>query len=532
MSDDYEGIGVYIDNDRGEVLLHLRDDKDGIAWPGYWSIIGGTRDHQDTGPAHTAVRELFEELGLHIRVEDLVPFRAPAEDYGRGEHKLFRLRWNGVVEDLVLGEGRELRMVPIDAIADMHVPPHVKANVLHLATEPLPEQADARPDAQGWPAEFARLLAGEGCGMCETPDEDDIGRGIRFFRGTYLDAYLWRSGKVRGYTVARWKGPRHVADPTDLDEQEAAGFWRELLTVQQVLKQHYEPLKLNIALFGNVLPHLHAHIFPRTVDDLAPGAPMPWTFLEWGTQDEEQLAADAAALRLLAHPDADSRPGGLVHRWRIEPREYQRQEDRRGRRHGYLDLDPQRTALVVVDVVPFFDGPFLRGIVPQINEIAGAMRTVGGSVFWVLPGRADVPSSVREEFLGTEVAEMYRASGGTGPLPPRLLDGLAVDEDRDVLLEKTGTSALFPGSSDLHQFLQERGITTLVLCGTVTSVCVEGTARDAAALGYRVIVVADGCAGGTDEAHNASLRVIYRSFGDVRPAGEVLDLIHAGSIES
>ena len=50
----------------------------------------------------------------------------------------------------------------------------------------------------------------------------------------------------------------------------------------------------------------------------------------------------------------------LVHDWRIEEREYARQEQRRGRRHAYEHLDPHPTALVVVDVVPFFveDNPY------------------------------------------------------------------------------------------------------------------------------------------------------------------------------
>ncbi|WP_175609288.1 isochorismatase family protein [Streptacidiphilus griseoplanus] len=409
-----------------------------------------------------------------------------------------------------------------------------------------------------WPKNFRRWLAGEECSMCATPDHDDIGWGLRYMRGIYLDAYLWRSGRVRGYTVVRWKGSRHVADPTELSEEEAAGFWRELLAVGEALKRHYEPLKLNIELLGNVVPHLHAHMYPRTVDDPAPGGPMPWAFLDEGHQDEAQLAADVQALRLLIGQDAGSAPvrereevkaadpgtdratkaaqqtmtgpgaGALVHQWRIAPREYERQEDRRGRRHAFLELDPLRTALLVIDVVPFSDGPYLRGIVPQVNWIADVLRQAGGLVYWVLPGTGE-RRPVREEFFGTEVAEMFRVSGGAGPLPARLLDGLAVDEERDVLLEKTGTSALFPGSSDLLQLLQQRDITTLVLCGTVTSVCVESTARDAAELGYRIIVVADGCADGTDDAHNASLRALYRSFGDVRPAAEVLGLIGAGS---
>jgi hypothetical protein len=40
-----------------------------------------------------------------------------------------------------------------------------------------------------------------------------------------------------------------------------------------------------------------------------------------------------------------------IHAWRIEPREYARQEERRGRRHAYESLDPVRTALIVIDMV-------------------------------------------------------------------------------------------------------------------------------------------------------------------------------------
>jgi hypothetical protein len=43
-----------------------------------------------------------------------------------------------------------------------------------------------------------------------------------------------------------------------------------------------------------------------------------------------------------------------THAWYIEEREYLRQESRRGRRHAYERLTPARTALIVIDMVPFF----------------------------------------------------------------------------------------------------------------------------------------------------------------------------------
>jgi nicotinamidase-related amidase len=215
-----------------------------------------------------------------------------------------------------------------------------------------------------------------------------------------------------------------------------------------------------------------------------------------------------------------------VHDWVVPEREYARQEQRRGRRHAYTRLDPARTALVVVDMVPFFDGPYERGVIPQIQALAGTLRQAGGLVAWVLPGSGG-PRAVREEFYGREVAEMFRTSGGSGPLAGRLWPQFTVDE-ADLLVEKEAASAFFPGLSPLPGLLAERGIDTVVVCGVVTDVCVAGSARDAFTLGLRVIVVADGTAAGSDEVHNATLRTLYRSFGDVRPTTEVLDLIRAG----
>jgi nicotinamidase-related amidase len=92
-------------------------------------------------------------------------------------------------------------------------------------------------------------------------------------------------------------------------------------------------------------------------------------------------------------------------------------------------------------------------------------------------------------------------------------------------VEKTATSAFFPGHSPLPELLPARGIDTVLITGTVTNVCCEASARDAATLGFRVVLVADGCAARRDEDHNATLYTIYRTYGDVRPADEVLGLL-------
>ncbi|MYW01891.1 isochorismatase family cysteine hydrolase [Streptomyces sp. SID3343] len=216
------------------------------------------------------------------------------------------------------------------------------------------------------------------------------------------------------------------------------------------------------------------------------------------------------------------------HDWSIDGREYARHESRRGRRFAYTHLVPARTALVVVDMVPFFvaPNPYCLGIVPNIGRLADHVRTAGGAVAWVVPAVGE-RSAVSDEFHGPDVAERYRTSGGTGPLIGRLWPDFTVHA-ADLVVEKSATSAFFPGRCSLPELLAERGIDTVLITGTVTDVCCESSARDAATLGFRVVMVADANATGRDRDHNATLHTVYRSFGDVRPTEEILDLLGPG----
>ncbi len=229
-------------------------------------------------------------------------------------------------------------------------------------------------------------------------------------------------------------------------------------------------------------------------------------------------------------PPAELASDVASHDWFVEQRELERHEQRRGRRHAYERLDPRRTALVVVDVVPFFarESAYVRGIVPRVNALASSLREAGGVVAWVVPGFTE-PTAKDREFFGDEVADLYARSGGEGPPAARLEPGLDV-ERADLVVEKTARSAYFPGSSALPDLLAERGVDTLVVAGTVTNVCVEDTVRDASTSGLRVILAADACAAMRDRDHNATLHVVCRSYGDVRSTDEVLGLISAGQL--
>jgi diadenosine tetraphosphate (Ap4A) HIT family hydrolase len=147
-----------------------------------------------------------------------------------------------------------------------------------------------------WPAEFYALKRGEGCPMCAEGRPEETRFGIRFFAGEVADAYLQKEDVQRGYTIVIWRG-RHVAEPTELTEGEAAAYWREVLAVGRALEQTLEPVKLNYDLLGNSLPHLHTHVIPRYADDPKPGWPFPFPDGDPGPRDEDELRDDVERLR-------------------------------------------------------------------------------------------------------------------------------------------------------------------------------------------------------------------------------------------
>ena len=82
-------------------------------------------------------------------------------------------------------------------------------------------------------ADFEALVRGEGCPMCE-PGADETPFGVRILEGRWSDAYLGRYPVRPGYAFVIWKG-RHVAEPTELSDEEAAGFWGEVADVARAV---------------------------------------------------------------------------------------------------------------------------------------------------------------------------------------------------------------------------------------------------------------------------------------------------------
>lgn len=206
---------------------------------------------------------------------------------------------------------------------------------------------------------------------------------------------------------------------------------------------------------------------------------------------------------------------------------------RRGSEHCYADLDPARTALVVIDLqYAFMDDavghavcPAALDIVPAVNRLAAAVRQSGGGVFWVqmTHDRHCLEEwSVAHEMASPVMREKRIAALSEGTAGHRLWPDLEIRPE-DEIVKKYRYSAFMPGTSDLPERLRARGFDTVLITGTVTNVCCESSARDANMTNFRTIMVSDGNAAATQEEHDASLAAFYNIFGDVMDTDMVVD---------
>jgi len=211
---------------------------------------------------------------------------------------------------------------------------------------------------------------------------------------------------------------------------------------------------------------------------------------------------------------------------------------RRGRYHLFEDLDPRRTAVVIIDMQEVFcapgapaEVPASRGIVEPINRLTEELRKLGVPVIWAL--HANSRSSGRSDwelFFNYIVADKVREKTLEllSPGHQQVWSGLTVAET-DTTIIKNRYSALIAGSSSLERLLRSLDIDTLLIAGTKTNICCEATARDAMMLDFKVVMVSDCCAALSDEEHRSALENIIQQFGDVMTGDEVLDRLRRRS---
>ena len=217
--------------------------------------------------------------------------------------------------------------------------------------------------------------------------------------------------------------------------------------------------------------------------------------------------------------------------------------DRRLTFERELAPEPGRTALVVVDMQRGFldpgeamEVPPARDTVPTIQTLLALFRArrmpvaftefVYSEAVPLLVGRLHAehqpakPGAPRGFGLPSSSCLEGTPSADTVPdLAPR---------PGELVVRKRGYDA-FAGTP-LDEALRARNVTSLVVAGTMTDICVLATVIGAFHREYRVTVVEDGVSTLWPEIQRATVDIIGRAYGRIATAKEVADQISTWSL--
>ncbi|MEX2223568.1 MAG: isochorismatase family cysteine hydrolase [Candidatus Rokuibacteriota bacterium] len=201
-----------------------------------------------------------------------------------------------------------------------------------------------------------------------------------------------------------------------------------------------------------------------------------------------------------------------------------------------LPLDPGRTALLVVDMQRAFvepgqamEVPPARDVVPRIQELVGIFREKHLPVVFTEFTYAPAAPLLVGELHPEHRPAPPGASTGFGLPSSSCLEG--ADDTRvipelaprpDELVVHKHYYDGFNGTV-LDGALRARGVTTLVVTGTMTDICVLATVIGGFNREYRLLVVEDGVATLWPEIQRATLDIIRRAYARVLSAKELAD---------
>ena len=119
------------------------------------------------------------------------------------------------------------------------------------------------------------------CELCESTGGELLHQAAQF-RVVLID-----DDNYPGFCRVIWQD--HVKEVTDLPELDRMLLMDVLWQVELVVREVMQPEKINLASFGNMVPHLHWHVIPRYSDDVHFPQPV------WG---QPQRAPQPAALKV------------------------------------------------------------------------------------------------------------------------------------------------------------------------------------------------------------------------------------------
>jgi isochorismate hydrolase len=177
------------------------------------------------------------------------------------------------------------------------------------------------------------------------------------------------------------------------------------------------------------------------------------------------------------------------------------------RRHPLTGFQPARAALLVLDMQAYFLEPASHAFVPASARIFPGIQAA-----------IDIFDQHRQPIIFTRHVNTPADAGMMGlwwkdvisPEAPLSAISPVLDTSKGVVIAKTQYDAFY--GTALEEILRARAVEQVVICGVMTHLCCETTARSAFMRGFQVFFTVDGTATYTEAFHRAALLNLSHGF--------------------
>ena len=180
---------------------------------------------------------------------------------------------------------------------------------------------------------------------------------------------------------------------------------------------------------------------------------------------------------------------------------------------------PKKPALLVIDMQKYFCqpdapaySPRFQAIIPQVQKLIDGFEKLDYPIF-----ATRYYSSSQED----PVARWWNT------VLPRESEWFDIDSqlkfESATILDKNlyGTFS----STDINRKLRDAGCDAVIICGVMSDLCCETTAREAFQAGYDVLFAADGTATGSDLLHIGTLATLAHGFAYIIDTDNIIKLM-------
>jgi len=187
-------------------------------------------------------------------------------------------------------------------------------------------------------------------------------------------------------------------------------------------------------------------------------------------------------------------------------------------------LRPEHSALLILDMQRYFLEesshafiPAARAIIPGIVRLIDSCSQKGLPIIFTRHLNTDADAGMMSAWW----RELIREDNTLNKIAPEL------DTSNGVVLEKSQYDAFHETS--LEEMLRERRVSQVIVCGVMTHLCCETTARAAFVRGLEVFFAIDGTATYSEAFHRATLLNLAHGFAVPVLIEEIVDACNRSS---